>query len=101
MLTLSLTRLGLYLRTLIIGHKYCNMFKYTEWISIAKGFYYQIVWQIMRFITNVMTDRGRKTCESHLVHKAHAQVNLQDNIVVYFWPHRKAFFPILHFYTKR
>ena len=28
------------------------------------------------FITCVMTDRGRKTCKSYLVHKAHAQVNI-------------------------
>ena len=39
---------------------------------------------LKRFITCVMADRGRKKlAKSYLVHKAHAQVNLQDNIAVY------------------
>jgi len=31
-----------------------------------------------------MTERGRKNLQAYLVHKAHAQVNLQDNIGVDF-----------------
>ena len=53
----------------------------------------------MYCLCKLQTEAG-KTYKSYLVHKARAQVNLQDN-VVYISPHRKAFCPILRFNTKK